>query len=151
MIPFARPHGSIPANPPPNSCNIRTLLVDDSPIMLETLPRILAKERGFEVTGTATDGRAALLSAAASAPKPVLMDLPLPHLDRAQTTRCLNQYESIPVVFIVSSEQSHASRAMCAAAGADAFIVKSGDFPTQLKSKLHEWFGSKAAHLRISP
>jgi hypothetical protein len=30
---------------------------------------------------------------------------------------------------------------MSEAAGADAFIVKAGDFKAQLKSKLQEWFG----------
>ncbi len=118
--------------------------------MLKTLVRILAAEGGFEVVGTATDGHQAVLSAATLAPALVLMDLHLPHLNGVEATRCLKQFENPPVVFMVTSDDSSSSRAMSTDAGADAFVVKSGDLHAQLKSKLQEWFGLKAANHHTS-
>ena len=69
------------------------------------------------------------------------MDLHLPHLNGAEVTRCLKQFDNPPVVFMVTSDDSPDSRALCAAVGADAFLTKSGTLPCQLKSKLQEWFG----------
>jgi DNA-binding NarL/FixJ family response regulator len=114
--------------------------------MLKTLVGILAAERGFEVVGTATNGRQAVFSAATLALQLVLMDLHLPHLNGTQATRCLKQFENPPVVFVLSADD----RAMSTAAGADAFVLKSGELHAQLKAKLQEWFGLKAAHPHTS-
>jgi DNA-binding NarL/FixJ family response regulator len=118
--------------------------------MLKTLVGILTRERGFEVIGTATNGRQAVLSAATLAPQLVLMDLHLPHLNGIQATRCLKQFENPPVVFVLSADDSSSSQAMSTAAGVDAFVLKSGDLHAQLESKLEEWFGLKAAHPHTS-
>ncbi len=55
------------------SKRIKTLLVDDSPIMLELLGRIIAQERAVGVIGTASNGHKALLSAASLGPELVLV------------------------------------------------------------------------------
>ena len=114
--------------------------------MLKTLAAIIAQEPDLDIVGTATDGRKAVLAAATLAPELVLVDLHLPHLNGAQVTRCLKQFESPPVVFIVTSDDSPSSRSLSATAGADAFVVKSGDLHLQLHSELQEWFGPKAGH-----
>ena len=119
---------------------IKTLLVDDSPIMLELLARIMAQEREFEVVGTATDGHKALFSAAMLAPELVVADLHMPHLNGAQVTQCLKDFESPPVVFIVTADNTAAARHMSEAAGAEAFILKGGDLQAQLHSQLEQWF-----------
>jgi len=110
--------------------------------MLQALKGFLARDHRFEVVGTAGDGHQALLAAASLNPQLVLVDLHMPHLDGAGVTRCLKQFDNPPVVFIITSDDSIASRAVSAAAGADAFLVKSSNLPSQLKSKLQKWFGS---------
>ena len=60
---------------------IRTLLVDDSPIMLTTIARVLEKEGRTILIGAVTDGWLALRTALQSTPDLGLMDLHLPHLD----------------------------------------------------------------------
>jgi DNA-binding NarL/FixJ family response regulator len=129
---------------------IRTLLVDDSPFMLKTLAQILAREGNFTVVGAATDGCQALRYALALAPDLILMDLHLPHLNGAQATRNIKQFVKPPIVFLMTLDDSSSSRTMSKAAGADAFIVKSGDLDAQLRSKLREWCGSAANPARPS-
>jgi DNA-binding NarL/FixJ family response regulator len=114
--------------------------------MLKTLASIIAQEPDFDIVGAATDGRKAVLAAATLAPDLVVVDLHLPHLNGAQVTRCLKQFDGPPVVFIVTSDDSPNSRSLSATAGADAFVVKSGDLHVQLHAKLQEWFGPKTGH-----
>ncbi len=123
---------------------IRTLLVDDSPLMLKILSQMLAREDRIIVVGAATDGCQALRYALDLAPDLILMDLHLPCLNGAQATQYIKQYANPPIVFMVTSNNSSSSRTMCQAAGADAFIVKAGDLEVQLRSNLLEWFGSTA-------
>lgn len=117
-------------------------MVDDSPVTLRALKGFLARDHRFHVVGTAADGRQALLDAAALTPQLVLVDLHLPHLNGAEVTRCLKQFDTPPVVFMITSDDTIAARALSAAAGADAFLIKSGDLTRQLESRLKEWFGS---------
>ena len=98
---------------------------------------------GFgRAAGLSCAGHQTLLAAASLNPQLVLVNLHMPHLDGAEVTRCLKQFDNPPVVFIVTSDDSIASRAEVAGAGAEAFLVKSNDLPGQLKSKLRECFGS---------
>ena len=138
--PTSNPAGSQQAN-----C-IRALLVDDSPVMLQALKELLARDRRFQVVGTAIDGHQALVAAACLNPQLILVDLHLPHLSGAEVTRCLKQFDNPPVVFVVTSDDTPESRALSAAAGADAFLIKSDTLRCQLESKLQEWFGPKAGH-----
>jgi CheY-like chemotaxis protein len=68
------------------------------------------------------------------------MDLHLPHLNGAQATRCLKQFENPPLVSIITSDDRPDSHATSTATGADAIIVKSGNLHDHLKSKLQERF-----------
>lgn len=136
-----KPHRNNTAIPHPATNSIRALLVDDSPVMLRALKGFLARDHRFQVVGTAADGRQALLHAAAHTPQLVLLDLHLPHLNGAEVTRCLKQFDSPPVVFMITSDDTIAARALCAASGADVFLIKSGDLTRQLESKIQEWFG----------
>jgi DNA-binding NarL/FixJ family response regulator len=129
----------------PKSSPVKTLLVDGCPAMLETLSRILAQERGFEIVGSATDGRKALIAAAALNPELVLMALHLPHLNGPQTTRCLKEFEHPPVVFLLAPNDDGASSNLIANAGADALVIENGELQAHLHSKLQEWFGPEPA------
>jgi len=124
----------------PNGRTIQVLLVDDSPIMLSTLARILAKQGRTTVLGTATDGWLALRAALETTPDLVLMDLNLPCLNGAEATRYLKLLPKPPVVFMVTSDDSPNAQSISKAAGADAFIVKAADLDVQIRSKLYEWF-----------
>lgn len=133
-------HALTPCPPNPGKTSIRTLLVDDSPLMLKILTQILAKEGGFTVVGAALNGRQALQYAATLSPDLILMDFEMPHLNGAEATRYIKQFADPPIIFMVTSDDNSIFRMMSKTAGADAFIVKSGDLPAQLKTKLRECF-----------
>ena len=135
-----KPKGHQPS-PLSKASSIRVLVADGSPVMLRALQGVLATDDRFDVVGTASSGHEAILTAASLKPQLVLVDLHLPHLDGPQVTRCLKQFEKPPVVFMVTSDDSIASRATSSAVGADAFILKSTNLPRQLESKLQERFG----------
>ncbi len=130
---------------PMKSRSIRTLLVDASPSVLKILSQILAREEGFTVVGSATNGCQALRYASTLAPELVLMGLHLSKLSGAQTTSQIKRSKNPPVVFMVGSDGGSGSRAMSEAAGADAFVASSPNLEVGLRSRLRAWFSPKAA------
>jgi CheY-like chemotaxis protein len=124
---------------------VRTLVVDDSPIMLKLLAQILEEAGDFELVGTATDGCQALRQVAALEPELVLMDFHLPHLNGIQGTRYIKDFKHPPIVIIVTSDESSFAKSMAEKAGADGFITKAGDLRHQLLGMLQDLFGPNGA------
>jgi CheY-like chemotaxis protein len=118
---------------------VRTLLVDDSEFTRAFLA-ILIEECGFELVGTAADGRQAFRAAAALRPDVILMDFEMPFLDGLQATRLIKTYGRqigcAPVIVLVTSEDTLECRAQAKDAGADGFVSKSENLRGQLKSML---------------
>jgi two-component system nitrate/nitrite response regulator NarL len=133
---------------PMKSRSIRTLVVDDSPRVLKVLSQILAKEEGFTLVGSATDGCQALRYASMLEPQLVLMGLHLSKVSGAQAASQIKRSMNPPVVFMVGSDDDPGSRAMSDAAGADAFVASSRNLEVGLKSSLRAWFGPKPARTR---
>jgi DNA-binding NarL/FixJ family response regulator len=109
--------------------------------MLNLLLSILQRDRRISVVGTASDGWQVLPEALRLAPELVVMDLHLPHLDGAEATRYLKLLANPPKVFIVSADDSLAAREVSMNSGADAFVGKTAQIETQLKSALDQSFG----------
>ncbi|MBP6901007.1 MAG: CHASE domain-containing protein [Burkholderiaceae bacterium] len=105
---------------------VRLLAVDDSPLNLELLQRLLVRE-GAQVLAC-TDGRSALelLRDRETAIDAVLMDLQMPELDGEATTRRLRAEPGLarlPVIALTAGALvSERERAL--AAGMDAFLAK---------------------------
>ncbi len=66
---------------------VRVLVVDDQTLVREGFALLLARMPDVQVVGTAADGFKALEAVEATSPDVVLMDLRMPGLDGAQTTR----------------------------------------------------------------
>lgn len=118
--------------------------------MLKTLAQILACEGYFTVVGTATDGCQAFKKALALSSELVLVGFDLPYLNGSQVTEYIKHFRNPPVVFIVTSKDASGCRATSEVAGADAFIVKSGNLKAQLRARLQERFGPTAKPIRQS-
>ncbi len=120
---------------------VRTLVVDDSPIMLAILTRVLEEAGNMDLVGCATDGSQAVRLASALSPELVLMDLNLPHLNGIQATRCIKGFTRPPIVIIVTTDDSAFAKSMAEKAGADGFIIKQGNLRHRLLGMLQQLFG----------
>jgi len=124
---------------------IKTLVVDDTPLMLKILVQIVEDAGNFDLVGTASDGCQALRYVSLLSPELVLMDVHMPRLNGIQATRCIKQREHPPVVIIVTSDDSPVTKSMAEKAGADAFVIKQGNLRHRLLAALLNLFGPNGA------
>ena len=102
----------------------RILIVDDSPVQLMGIRRIVEK-LGHEPI-TAEDGAAGVDAAKRELPDLILMDVVMPNLNGFQATRTLTrdpQTKSIPVVMITTKDQE-SDRVWGMRQGAVDYLVK---------------------------
>ena len=110
----------------PETKIFRALVADDFPGMQQALVACLKRVPNVEVVGTAANGRDALENARNSKPDLVVADLQMPIMDGFQLLRELRRtYPDIALV-AVSGHYSPAIEQEALAAGADAFVSKSG-------------------------
>ena len=72
---------------------ISVLLVDDHPVVIEGLRKLLDTAGDIEVTGSAYDASSALTQAKALKPHVILLDLRMPGATGIQTTRRLREQQ----------------------------------------------------------
>jgi len=118
---------------------IRTVVVDDSPVVLKVLSSFLQRLNGFELVGTATDGCHAVRRVVELEPDLVLMDLQLPGMNGLEATRQIKARSQAPAVIMVTEDDTPECRAAASAAGTDGFVAKE-NMSTQLRAAIHELF-----------
>jgi CheY-like chemotaxis protein len=102
----------------------RILIVDDEPDTVAVL-RILMEHEGYEVS-TASNGKQALDSVAASKPDLILLDQMMPQMDGSEALRHLKSDEAtkdIPVV-ILSAKDKPADLMKGWESGTDLYLIK---------------------------
>ncbi len=113
---------------PPASDNfphpLRTLVVDDSVVLLEVLCAYLKTQPLFQVVGAALDGSEALHMAELLGPDLVLMDLHMPVMDGLQATAILRRRVPNIQIIIMALDDSATAEAMARARGAHGYIWK---------------------------
>lgn len=126
----------------PNGQRIRTLIVDDSPVVLDTLGSFLGMLDCFSVVGVARDGAQAVSLAGVLRPDLVLMDLHMPEMNGLEATRHLKARPHAPRVIIMTLDESRNWREAARKAGADGFVPKL-DLFEQLPATLRMLFGER--------
>jgi DNA-binding NarL/FixJ family response regulator len=102
----------------------RVLLVDDHPIVISGIRRLLAFAPDFEVVGQASSARDAVESAIATSPDLILLDLHLPDVHSTDLFRRLRAtVPSAQVVIFTAFVDSKALRS-CLAAGVSGVLLK---------------------------
>ncbi len=119
---------------------IRTFLAEDDPLLMALLARIVSKHERVFIVGAAGDGRKALGYASSLQPDLVITDLNMPGMDGGELTRRLKQLPNPPVVLVATADDTHEARGRCTTAGANAFLVKSGNLASRLLSAIQEFF-----------
>lgn len=104
---------------------ISVLLVDDHPVVIEGLRKLLDVSGDIDVTGEANDASSAITQAKALRPDVILLDLRMPGATGIQTTRRLREQEYPGAIIILTSYGDQAYVAQALEAGADGYLLKS--------------------------
>ncbi len=100
---------------------ITVLVVDDEPILRETITYNLTRE-GFRVE-VAADGEEALDRARAIAPDVIVLDIMIPKLDGLQVLRTLRDTSQVPIL-LLSARSDEIDRILGLELGADDYLPK---------------------------
>jgi DNA-binding NarL/FixJ family response regulator len=103
---------------------ITILIVDDHPVFLQGLRRVLEPEPDIEIVGAAEDGKQALEAAASLAPKVVLLDVNLPSMNGMQVARQLKNDQPNTAIIMLSAYHDENQVLHAIRAGASAFFPK---------------------------
>jgi DNA-binding NarL/FixJ family response regulator len=103
---------------------IRTLIVDDSNIFLESVEYYLSTFPYVQVVDKATSGSEAIEKIGKYKPDLVLMDIDMPEMNGLEVTRYVKMQSDSPYIIIVSYNNGNEYKALAIDAGADGFICK---------------------------
>jgi DNA-binding response OmpR family regulator len=99
----------------------RVLVVDDEPILRETITYNLTRD-GFEVD-VAADGQEALDLARSTQPDVIVLDIMLPRIDGLQVLRTLREESTVPIL-LLSARSDEIDRVLGLELGADDYLPK---------------------------
>jgi DNA-binding NarL/FixJ family response regulator len=108
--------------------NLTVFIADDSALIRERLPGMLAEITGVEVMGQAADGIEAINSVRELKPDVVVLDIRMPGKNGMEVLQELKEFEPAPCVIILTNYPYPQYRKKCLAMGADYFLDKSADF-----------------------
>lgn len=104
---------------------IRVLVVDDSAFIRKVISRILEKDPGIQVVGTADNGIAALEQIEALHPDVVTMDVEMPRMNGIEALKKIMSTKPLPVIMLSGITQEGANITLDALnMGACDFITK---------------------------
>jgi DNA-binding NarL/FixJ family response regulator len=103
---------------------IRAVLVDDQPLVLAGLRRILGPRAGFEVVAECNDGAEVQAAVRSTRPDVVIMDARMKVMGGAEATRRLRADEDSPPVLILTTFDDDDVLSESLRAGASGFQLK---------------------------
>jgi len=101
--------------------SLKVLVVEDEPVLLETLAYNLGKQ-GYEVL-TAADGYQAIALARKERPALLVLDLMLPGVDGFEVCRILRQEMSVPILMLTARAEE-VDKVVGLEVGADDYMTK---------------------------
>lgn len=113
----------------PMTCKPTILIVDDDPILVESLQYSLS-EAGFYVL-TTHSGQQALYLARERQPDLIMLDIMLPDLSGWEVCQQLRQESAVPIIILSGCNTPH-QRVMGLDLGADDYLTKPFDLPELL-------------------
>ncbi len=144
---------TVVAEPVAPAANIRVLCVDDSGSILTLLKKILAKEHGFEIVGTAQNGIEAKAKCAELKPDVLTLDIHMPEQDGIQYLTENFKGGHPPVMMLSSVSRENADLALKALSlGASDYVEKPSlqnvhEKGEEIRLKLRTMFKLKQAQI----
>jgi two-component system, OmpR family, response regulator len=132
--------------------NVRILLVDDEPHILQFLELGLANE-GFEIR-TASDGMEAVNLAAEFEPQVVILDVMMPGIDGFEVCRMLKKSGQNVAVIMLTAKDEIDDRVRGLTLGADDYVVKPFSFEellARIHARLRNQFPSLFGEVALGP
>lgn len=135
---------------------LKVLCVDDSQTILTLLKKILTKEAGFEVVGTALNGKEAIEKLKSLKPDLVTLDIHMPEMDGISYLKSQMNDKHPPVVMISSINRENSDTAMKSIElGASDYVEKPTmanlqDRSDEIRSKLKMAYQFKHKNNKLS-
>lgn len=104
---------------------MKVLIVDDDPLVCQSLQLLLSREKDIEVAGTAHDGVAAIQHCAHRPPEMILMDIRMPGMDGIQATRKIKESWPQVRIMMLTTFQDEQNIRLAILAGAEGYMLKS--------------------------
>ena len=104
---------------------ISVLLVDDHPVVIEGLRKVLATAGDLSIAGEAHDSAGAIELARTLKPDVILLDLRMPGANGVQAVRRMREMDTRSAVIILTSYGDQAYVRQALEAGADGYLLKS--------------------------
>lgn len=89
---------------------MRIGIVNDVPLAVEALRRVVTSVPEYQVAWIAKDGEEAVLACAVDKPDLVLMDLMMPRMDGVEATRRIMQESPCPILVVTATVEGHTSK-----------------------------------------
>lgn len=118
--------------------------MDDQPLMLEALKSFFSAEPGFDVIGTASNGREAVDRCLASDPDVVLMDMKMPVMDGIEATREITLRSPRSKVLALTTFSTLEFVVPALRAGAAGYLVKDAR-PDEIITAVHQVLDNEIA------
>lgn len=113
---------------------MRILIVDDDALIRDGIKMILENEDGFDVVGTATNGKEAIDLCRETCPDIVLMDIRMPVMDGVEATKLIKeQFSSVKVLLLTTFKDSEYLRSAIKY-GAEGYVLKSNSSESIIES-----------------
>ncbi len=117
-------HQASPQRPVRGAEPIRVVIVDDNELFLGGLGMLLNLEDGIEVVGEASDGGAAVVLVAATAPDVVLMDVRMPKRSGLEACQAIKGVAPDSRIIMLTSSDEEADLLDAVKNGASGYLLK---------------------------
>ncbi|MEK4251382.1 response regulator transcription factor [Paenibacillus sp. FSL W7-1287] len=104
---------------------MKLLIVDDDPLVCQSLQLLLGKEEGFQIIGTASNGQEAVALSRNEQPDVILMDIQMPVMDGIESTKIIKQEAPSIHIMMLTTFKDEKNIRLALRAGAEGYLLKS--------------------------